>query len=140
MTYEKSCGGIIYTEDEGVRHYLIIESVGGTYGFPKGHMEGDETEVETALREIWEEVGIRPILIEDFKLTDEYPLPGKEGVGKQIIYFIGTYSNQEIVPLESELVNATLMTYEEAMNVFQFESSKRLLEEANNFIDNRGNC
>lgn len=137
MTYEKSCGGIIYTEEDGVRRYLIIESIGGAYGFPKGHMEGNETEVETALREIGEEVGIHPTLIEDFKLTDEYPLPGKEGVGKQITYFVGTYADQEIIPLESELVNATLMTYEEAMNVFQFESSKRLLEEAERFLESK---
>lgn len=27
-----------------------------------------------------------------------------------------------------------LMTYEEAMDVFQFESSKRILREANDFI------
>lgn len=135
MTYEKSCGGIIYTEIKSVRRYLIIQSTEGIYGFPKGHMENDETELETALREVFEETGIRAALIEDFKLTDEHPLPNKKDVMKHITYFVGKYENQEITIQETELKSAKLMTYDEAMEAFQFESSKKLLKDANRFIE-----
>lgn len=59
MRYEKSCGAVIYVEAEGARKYVIIRSPEGYYGFPKGHMEPGETEEQTALREIFEEVGLR---------------------------------------------------------------------------------
>lgn len=89
MIYEKSCGGIIYAEEAGARRYLIIESTEGVYGFPKGHMEKGETELETALREVFEETGIKPVFIENCKLEEEHPLPNKVDVIKHITYFCG---------------------------------------------------
>lgn len=40
------------------------------------------------------------------------------------------------------MLGAFLMTYDEAMESFQFESSKRILSEANDFIINHkdGSC
>ena len=63
MIVEKSCGAIVYTKDHGDILYVIIRSKGGIYGFPKGHMEGNETEAETAFREIFEETGLTVKLI-----------------------------------------------------------------------------
>lgn len=54
---------------------------------------------------------------------------------KRIIYFVAEYDNQQICYQEEELEGAYLMKYEEAMNAFQFESSKRILNEANDFIE-----
>ena len=43
MTYETSCGAVVFTRRGGEIFYVIIRSIEGYYGFPKGHMEGDET-------------------------------------------------------------------------------------------------
>ena len=43
---EKSCGCII-TKDNKV---LLIKQTKGHWGFPKGHVEKNETEIETAIR------------------------------------------------------------------------------------------
>ena len=53
---EKSCGAVVFTNDSGQRKYLIIKSLNGIYGFPKGHIEINETELEAAKREILEEL------------------------------------------------------------------------------------
>jgi tRNA nucleotidyltransferase (CCA-adding enzyme) len=53
---------------------------------------------------------------------------------KKVVYFAAEYDNQDIKHQEEELLDVYLMTYEEAMNVLQFESSKRILSEANSFI------
>ena len=59
MKKEFSCGAVIARQTENGREILLIRHVnGGHWAFPKGHMEGNETESETALREIREETGI----------------------------------------------------------------------------------
>lgn len=63
MITEKSCGAIVYTCENSTIKYVIIRSKEGIYGFPKGHIEGTEGEIETALREISEETGLTVRLI-----------------------------------------------------------------------------
>lgn len=135
MLYEKSCGAVVYTRIKGKPQYVIVKSLEGFYGFPKGHMEKNETEAETAFREIYEEVGLRPALIDGFRVTDEYPIPGKPDVIKRVVYFLAKYDNQELRYQKEELLGAELMEFDKAMSSFQFESSKRILSEANNFLN-----
>ena len=58
MNWEKSCGAIVFTRRNGQILFVIVQEQAGTYSFPKGHMEGDETEAETARREVFEETGL----------------------------------------------------------------------------------
>ena len=67
MITEKSCGAIVYTKESGNIKYVIIRSKEGIYGFPKGHIEENESETETALREVAEEVGLTVTLISKFR-------------------------------------------------------------------------
>ena len=52
--YEKSCGSVMYTEQDGEIKYILIANISGHFGFPKGHIEYGETEKQTAIREIYE--------------------------------------------------------------------------------------
>lgn len=136
MQVEKSCGAVVFTRADGKIRYVLAQNLEGYYGFPKGHMEAGETETETALREIREEVGLRPRLIEGFRMEDEHPLPKKPGVIKQVVYFLAEYEDQEISYQKEELLSAPLVSYEEAVELFTFESSKRILTEAHHFLQN----
>ena len=95
MIYEKSCGAVVFTSVNNQIKYLLVRSLAGIYGFPKGHVEKDETEEETALREVFEETGLTVRLISGFRTVDEHPIPQKENTIKQIVYFLGEYYNQE---------------------------------------------
>ena len=130
---EKSCGAVVFTRDDGEIRYVIVESKGGYFGFPKGHMEGAETERETALREIREETGLRVELLEGFRTEDSHTLTreGRPEITKHIVYFLAQYRDQTPAAQESELNGICLMEYETAMRTFQFESSRRILREAN---------
>lgn len=45
MTYEKSCGGIVYRKFHGNTEILLIKHIkSGYWSFPKGHVENGETE------------------------------------------------------------------------------------------------
>lgn len=135
MITEKSCGAIVYTKENGSIQYVIIRSKEGVYGFPKGHMEGAETETETALREIVEETGLSVQLIDGFRTEDTYTfIRNNETRLKHIVYFLGEYSKQSPTAQETELRSIHLMNYETAMAAFQFDSSKKMLTEAHNFL------
>lgn len=135
MITEKSCGAIVYTKDNGCIQYVIIRSKEGFYGFPKGHMEENETEAETTLREVAEEVGLSVTLVPDFRTEDTYTFNRNgETRQKHIVYFLGEYSAQTPVAQETELSGVYLMRYETAMSSFQFDSSKKLLTEAHKFL------
>ena len=134
MKYEKSCGAVVFTRINNEIKYLIIRSLTGIYGFPKGHSEKNESEEETALREVLEETGIKINLVPNFRSEDEYPLPKKENTAKRVVYFLGEYQNQEITYQKEELTGAALEDYESAMALLQFEGVKRILTEANSFL------
>lgn len=134
MNYEISCGAVVFSRVNGGVRYLIIESREGIFGFPKGHMEGKETEIETAKREIFEETGLKPDFIDGFRAENEYPLPRKKGVIKKVVYFLAEFSEQKIVPQEKELNSARLLSFEEAMDILQFENAKEVLKKADDFI------
>lgn len=139
MRCEKSCGAVVFTTMDGEIKYLLISNLQGIYGFPKGHVQDNETEVETALREVYEETNLRIKLIEGFRTTDEHVIPRKKDTIKQIDYFLGVFENQEVIYQKEELSGAYLVSYAEAMELFQFESSRRILTEANAYLQSIGN-
>ncbi|MBE6753228.1 MAG: NUDIX domain-containing protein [Ruminococcaceae bacterium] len=135
MITEKSCGAVVFTKENGCIRYLIIQSREGFYGFPKGHMESGETEVQTALREIAEETGLSVNIIDGFRTVDSHPFERDgETRMKHIVYFLAEYSNQIPAAQETELNGLHLMDYETAIAAFQFESSGRILTEAHTFL------
>ncbi len=135
MVMEKSCGAVVFTKENGQTKYVIIQSKAGFYGFPKGHMKGTETEKETALREVREETGLTVDLIDTFRTEDLYPIncSGKQRM-KHVVYFLAKYTNQIPVVQELELNSISLMDFEEALSVLQFDSAKRVLTQAQEFL------
>ena len=134
MHVEKSCGAVVFTRCGNDILYIVIRHNRGHCGFPKGHTEQSETEQETALREIYEEVGICATLIPGFRMVEEYPLPNKAEVTRQIIYFLGEYVNQEIHHRPEELTEAHLLPYDAALDMLTFSTAKDILSEANRFL------
>lgn len=139
MPTEKSCGAILFTYIDGVRYYVIVKQVDGHHGFPKGHVEGQESEVMTALREIKEETGLEPQLLNGFRYEDSYFLPHKQNTLKKVVYFIGQYQNQQIVPQESEIMQIQLLKFADAYNCLEYYSLRKALNLAEHFLGTRAN-
>lgn len=135
MKHEKSCGAVVFTRDDGTIRYVIIRSKGGFHGFPKGHVESNETEEQTALREIFEETGLRPTLIPGFRTTVTYQLPKKKDTDKTVVFFLGSFSGQRIRIQETELSGASLLPFDKAMEVLEAENFRRILAEADAFLN-----
>ena len=140
MADEKSCGAIVFTKEKGTRKYVIIQGTGmysGFCGFPKGHMEQGETEIETALREVKEETGLDVTIIDGFRQTDEHYLAreGRPNDKKTNVYFLAEYHGQELKAQEAEVSKIVLLDYEEALSCLKSDESKRELAEAEKFLN-----
>lgn len=124
MKYEKSCGAVIFGETGD--KILLIQQAAGHWGFPKGHVEDGETEVETAIREIKEETNLDVEINEKFRYVESYS--PKEDVEKDVVFFVAKKIGGEIVAQEDEVQKIVWVSYEEAMDRLTFESSKNVLE------------
>lgn len=136
MKYVKSCGAVVFTRKNDQINYVIIRALNGEFGFPKGHMELDEDEQTTALREISEEVGLHPSFVNGFRQEKQYLFPNKPGVAKIAVYFLAEYSNQVITIQPEEVSCAYLLSYDDAYRILSFPETKSVLEQAHCFLTN----
>ena len=134
MNREKSCGAVVFTRFGGEIRFLIVQEASGAYSFPKGHVEGDETEEQTAVREIREETGLLPVFLPGFRETDEYDLSEKPGTHKQVVYFLSEFGNEPLVLRQGEIRKILLLPYAEALRLFQHEGTRRVLAAAQAFL------
>ena len=136
MDKEKSCGAVVFTRDDnGQIRYVLVQQRSGRFCFPKGHVEAGETEHQTAMREIWEETGLQPRILPEFRETETYEVNKKPGVYKDVFYFLAEYSGQRIDPPSSdEIRDVILCPYEEALELLPTESRKNILTKANAFL------
>ena len=123
MKYEKSCGCIIIKEGK----VLLVQHNAGHWDFPKGHMEENETEVQTAIREVKEETNLDVLLQENKRYVSEYY--SKEDTFKQVIFFLATCNNKEVKRQEAEIKNIEWLPFEEAIERITYENSKKLLKQ-----------
>ena len=131
---ERSCGAILFTLKNGQPLYVVVQELAGAYSFPKGHMEGSETEMETARREVFEETGIHPRFLDGFCREDEYELAEKPGTRKRVTYFLAEYQDESLVPRPGEIRSIRLLPYEQALQCFEHESTRQVLAAANDFL------
>ena len=105
---EKSCGVLPYRTIHGVPEFLLVwEHFSQCWSLPKGHMEMDETEQQTALRELLEETGLTARLDSSKKASIEYPI--SDVARKQVVFFLGQVSG-EISLREGEIDNFRWVT------------------------------
>ena len=134
MRYIKSCGFVAYKRIENVNHYLIIKGLNGDVGFPKGHMEHGESELETAIRELKEETGVDVKVIQGFRRQIEYELRRVPDTIKQSVYFLGECTSDKIICQESEVAEASFVSYQDALKILTFEETKNILKDAEAII------
>ena len=90
MAKEKSCGAVVYKIENGIIYFLIEKMNKGHFSLPKGHVENNETEIETALREIKEETNLYVTIDDSFAETISYKVDN--GNIKDVTFFIGKYN------------------------------------------------
>ncbi len=129
MKQEISCGIILFKYVEGKRKILLVKHVnGGHFGFPKGHIEAQETYKETALREVKEETNIDAYIIGNYYQKVGYK--PKAGTYKNVYYFLGKPISEDLVKQEIEITQTLWVSEDNIFNYLKFDNDKMILIKA----------
>ena len=118
---EKSSGCIIFNNNK----VLVVKQINGDYGFPKGHIEDNETLEECAIRETFEEVGLRVKVDPNLKFSISYFV--HNNVPKKATYFVSfLIDTDNIVIQEEEIEEAMWVNIDDVYNILSFDNLKKL--------------
>ena len=127
MKREKSCGAVVIDRDR----VLIIKQTAGHTSVPKGHVEPGETEIETAKREILEETGIEVEIDDRFRMVETYS--PKQGVMKDVIFFIAKPVGGELRAQEAEVESIRWLSFDAARRAITYSGARKILDAAVKF-------
>ena len=129
---EKSCGAVIWRKTQRGHEFLLAQHGASHWSFPKGHIEGRETELETARREILEETGLTVEIDTGFRqVVTYYP---KAGVVKDVVFFIAQPTGGVEHAQESEIRQLGWFPFQEAKPLVTFATDVEVLKEAEAYI------
>lgn len=127
MTKEKSCGAVIFRKHQNKYQYVLIQQRFGLhFGFPKGHVEKNESEIMTAYREVKEETGLDIKIFGHVRAKTRYsPRPG---VIKEVIYFLAEAKSWSIKKQEEEIADAMWVDESDVLTKLTHATDKKVFK------------
>jgi bis(5'-nucleosidyl)-tetraphosphatase len=135
MPSEKSCGAVIFKAN-GKRKYLLLHYEGGHWDFVKGHVERNESERQTVLRETREETGLIELtFLEGYRepINYYYKRAG-ETVYKEVVFYL-LESKTDSIRLSREHVGFVWMSYDGARERLTYKNAKETLRKAHEYLE-----
>lgn len=140
MKKESSAGVVVYTDelvDNIIKHkYLLLKTEKGRWDLPKGQIEQNETKMQTAIRELFEETGLTATIIPGFEYTFSYMFRDfdKKLIKKDVTFFLGKADHTN-VKLSFEHVSYQWILLKEALQQSSYMNTRQLLIMADHFLD-----
>jgi 8-oxo-dGTP pyrophosphatase MutT (NUDIX family) len=128
----RASGVIIYYLEQDEPHFLLLRSRRDrSWGFPKGHLLEGEALLGGAMRELWEETGIREVsLLPGFTEHVTYRVNrGGRFRQKTVTYFLGRVETPT-VRLSDEHSEHRWAVVEDARKTLTFENLRSLVTRA----------
>ncbi|HEX5905049.1 MAG TPA: NUDIX domain-containing protein [Candidatus Nitrosocosmicus sp.] len=132
MTIELSVGGIIryqsteFNKDHS--EFLLLRNKRGFWGFPQGHKERGENEIQTLQREVQEETGITDLDIHQYIGKIQYKYFRADGIRseKEVKFYFATTPVREVV-ISNEHEGFRWTTYQEALSMLDHRQLKSII-------------
>jgi len=97
------------------------------WGLPKGAPNPDESVGDAALREVWEETGIRAEIISLLDRIEYFFRANDKLIRKEVDFFLMRYVEGALRPQLTEVDDVEWVELSEAIGRASFESEKRIL-------------
>jgi len=132
VTIELSVGAIIrYQSVEFNRdhsEFLLLRNKRGFWGFPQGHKERGENEIQTLQREVQEETGIIDLDIHQYIGKIQYKYFRADGIRgvKEVKFYFATTPVREVV-ISNEHEGFKWTTYQDALSLLDHRQLKSII-------------
>ncbi len=120
MNYEICCGSVVFNDNK----VLIIKHKYGHISFPKGHVEGNEIEEETAIREVKEETGIDIEITSNKKYYVQYE--NDNNSIEKVTYFIGKMIGGKLNPQLSEISSCYFEDENKVSDLITYDNDREM--------------
>lgn len=129
---ETSSGGVVFRRGEVADLFLLIRDPYGNWGLPKGHLEGGETPVQAAVREVAEETGLMELCVVDQLPTiDWYFKDGQVVVHKFCHFFLIESPIGEPAPQVDEgITECVWLPLDGALGTLSYANAREVLRAA----------
>lgn len=125
MKREFSAGGVLFKNG----NVLLIKNPSGVWTFPKGNIEPGEKPEETAVREVYEETGVKGEIVNYIgEIHYWYTLKG-ERIFKTVKYYLMKHKEGEPKP-SWEVKDAKFFPIEEAKKLLRYKGDKEIFRKA----------
>ncbi len=131
MIEATSCGGVVIFRGKILLLYKNFKNRYEGWVLPKGTVEDGENHVETALREVFEESGVKATVIKYIGKSEySFSVP-QDTVEKEVHWYLMMADNYYSKPQREEFfVDSGYYKYHEAYHLLKFSNEKQILEQA----------
>jgi bis(5'-nucleosidyl)-tetraphosphatase len=131
VALEQSIGAVIKYQsvgDSNSSEFLLLRNRRGFWGFPQGHKEKGESEIQTLTREVLEETGIRELEIQSYIGDIRYSYFKGDGMKseKEVRFYFATTSTRQ-VKISIEHADFRWVTLGDALNIIDHAKLKQIL-------------
>jgi 8-oxo-dGTP pyrophosphatase MutT (NUDIX family) len=136
-------GFVVYRRTSDGIKFLLLYRRGNYWNFPKGHFKTGERSIDTALRELEEETGVKKSelrIIPNFRAYEKfYFRVGDQGIYDTVILFLAETHKADIKIAPREHSGFGWFLYHDAVNVIgkKYGGTRNVLKQANDFLKAR---
>lgn len=131
--FQFSAGGVVYRKTGNLMEIiLLVRGEGKIFCLPKGKIEGPETRIEAALREVREEAGVNGVIKKDMGKINYWFYSEEEAarIHKTVHFFLIKYESGNIKDHDADAEEVMWLPVKEALKVMTYDSERKVAEKA----------